>query len=179
MKNKFFVFILLSFLSFSLFSQELQNGYGGVALGMSISETKEALLKNTDFGYRGDRDVSLSPGQNQTIIETDATHFGDLSYLTQCWFQFYNDKLYAITININTNKIDYYTLFSTLSKKYGNPDSLNPTKATWKNESITMSLEKPLSVKYIDNSISNEISKHANIQKAGEELTKELFLEGF
>ena len=34
-------------------------------------------------------------------------------------------------------------------------------------------------LKYIDNSISSEISKHANIQKAGEELTKELFLEGF
>lgn len=179
MKIKFFFPILFIIFSFPIFSLDLQNGYGGVYLGMSMEETKEALLKNTDFGYTGDRDVSLSPSINQSIIETDASRFGKLSFLTQCWFQFYNDQLYSITININSDKVDYYSMFKTLSDKYGNPITLDPTKATWKDESVTMTLEKPLAVKYIDNEIFQEISNYSNIQKSAEEMTLDLFLESF
>ena len=94
----FCLFILVC--GFSLFAQNLPDGYGGVHLGMSLDEAKKQLLKNSDFGYSGDRDVSLLPGDGRTLIETNATGGRGSPFLTQCYFQFYNEQLYIITINI-------------------------------------------------------------------------------
>ena len=74
MSRKRFLFcIILAIFNISLFAQQLPDGYGDVHLGMSLKETKEQLLKNPDFGYSGDRDVSLLPGDARTLIETNAT----------------------------------------------------------------------------------------------------------
>ena len=129
--KKAFVLIFSLFLICSLYAKDsIPNGYGGVELGMSLSQTKKALKQNMDFGYHGDRDVSLLPGENRALIETDASRYG-YSFLERCWFQFYQDKLYIITVNINQEKMDHYSIFSTLCKKYGDPVSLNPEKAVW------------------------------------------------
>ena len=106
--KKFLISIFLTTLTLSLFAADLPDGYGDVHLGMSLKEAKEQLLKNSDFGYSGDRDVSLLPGDAKILIETNATGGRGSSFLTQCWFQFYNEQLYIITININTAKVDYY-----------------------------------------------------------------------
>ena len=67
--NKKNLFFALSFFSVSiLFAQNIPNGYGGVNLGMTVEQTKKALKDNSDFGYRGDRDVSLLPGENRILI---------------------------------------------------------------------------------------------------------------
>ena len=168
-----------AFLCFSLYAQSLPDGYGGVHLGMALDEAKQQLLKNSDFGYSGDRDVSLLPGAGRTLIETNATGGRGSEYLTQCYFQFYNEQLYIITININTNKIDYYSMFTTLCNKYGEPDSLDPQKAVWKNDAITMQLEKPLSVKYIDNETFDMLKTSATVEKSYEEKNAQSFLEEF
>ena len=48
---------------------------------MSLDATKSALKSNSDFGYNGDRDVSLLPGENRVLIETDARDtIGDKRY---------------------------------------------------------------------------------------------------
>ena len=70
--KKFLISLTAAFLCFSLYAQSLPNGYGGVYLGMSLDEAKKQLLKNPDFGYSGDRDVSLLPGAGRTLIETNA-----------------------------------------------------------------------------------------------------------
>ena len=41
---------------------------------MTFEDTKIALLKDSDFGYHGERDVSLIPGTKKTLIETDANY---------------------------------------------------------------------------------------------------------
>ena len=180
MSKKTFLFsIFLSILTLSLFAKDLPDGYGDVHLGMSLKEAKEQLLKNADFGYSGDRDVSLLPGDAKVLIETNATGGRGSSYLTQCWFQFYNEQLYIITININPNKIDYYTMFTTLCQKYGEPESLDPQKAVWKNSSVTMQLEKPLAVKYIDNETFDMLKNAATVEKSYEEKNTQMFLEDF
>ncbi len=179
MKNKLFFLILFSTFSFFIHSQEsLPNGYSNIKLGMSVDETKTQLIKNSDFGYHGDRDVSLLPGNNQTIIETDADRGLGSNFLTQCWFQFNNDKLYIITINMNTDKMDYFSVFTTLTNKYGNPTSLSPKEAVWKNDKITMSLEKPLTLKYIENETFNSLLQYSNVPLSGTETTRNMFLEG-
>jgi len=163
--------------SFFVFSEELPHGYKNISLGMSLQETKENLVKNSEFGYHGDRDVSLVPGTSKVLIETDAIAGHSYSFLTRCWFQFFDDELFIITLNIDTEKMDYYSVFTKLSEKYGNPTEFNPKSATWKNDEVTMILEKPLSLKYIDNSIFDKTQNYSNIQKSPTEITKEMFLD--
>lgn len=202
--KRILILILCSFLTFSLFSQQsktksetnqnsnekektqknktndnLPNGYRNITLGMSLEDTKQTLLNEPEFGYTGDRDVSLTPGDAQYIIETDATKGLGSLYLTQCWFQFYNEKLYIITININKEKMDYYTMFTTFQNKYGEPVEIDPSKAVWKNDSVTIILEKPLRVKYIDTQIYENIINLSEIDISAEEMSRELFLEDF
>ena len=176
--RKFFLFLFLSFLFASLSAKEpLPNGYKDIILGMSLEDTKQELIKDTDFGYHGDRDVSLLPGENRMLIETDADRGLGSNYLTRCWFQFSNDQLYIITINMNRSRIDYYSVFTTLKEKYGEPDTITPQAATWKNNEITMSLEKPLTLKYIDNEVFKSLQTASNIAPATTEVTQQMFLD--
>lgn len=170
----FLIFAMLLIVVASLFSQDLPSGYRSVTLGMSLAEVKDALLSDSLFGYRGDRDVSLLPEQEQVLIQTS----GSL-YLSQCWFQFNNDKLYTITITMNDELIDYYSIFKTLFDKYGQPHSLSPEKVVWENSSILMSLERPITIKYIDVEVYNSLLRSSVINKSDTENSRQNFLETF
>ncbi len=176
-KKKFTVLISISALSICLFAESLPHGYKEIKLGMSLEETKETLVKNPEFGYHGDRDVSLIPHSSKTLIETDAERGMGSDFLTRCWFQFSFDELYIITINVNPEKMDYYSIFKKLTEKYGEPTSFNPQSATWKDDEVTMSLEKPLTLKYIDNKIFDQTQNYSNIQASPTEITQEMFLD--
>ena len=64
-KIRLFAFCAFAFFSCAALCSALPKGYGSIELGMSVDEVKSELKKNTDFGYRGDRDVSLSPKTKQ------------------------------------------------------------------------------------------------------------------
>lgn len=171
------------FLLFFIFSnlyafENLPKGYKDITLGMSLEETKTELIKDSDFGYHGDRDVSLTPNKKQYIIETDASSGLGSNFLEQCYFQFNQDSLYIITINLNKERMDYYSIFKTLSEKYGNPNSVNPKLARWEDEEVIVTLEKPLCLKYMDKKTFNELQNYSNISESANEQTKKLFLEG-
>ena len=176
--------LLMFMLSFFAFSQEIKStdyqpdntnlptGYSTVKLGMSLEDVKTALLRDPDFGYRGDRDVSLLPGENRHLIETKGADF-----LGNCWFQFHEEALYIISINVNPDFMDYYSIFNTLCKKYGNPKYLDPEKATWEDESVILSLEKPLCLKYTDAKVNNQILEQSKAEQAAIEYLREGFLD--
>lgn len=177
MTRRFFICVLFAFSAiFSSFAQSLPEGYASVRLGMSVEQVKKELKNDPQFGYRGDRDVSMLPGQDKVLIETDTSRTNPLSYLDRCWFQFYDGKLYIITININKDKMDHYSVFSTLCKKYGNPQTLNPEKSEWKDGRVMMSLERPLALKYTDQKVFEELQNKAKVQETIEEERKEDFL---
>ncbi|MBR0496432.1 MAG: hypothetical protein IJJ71_09690 [Treponema sp.] len=162
------------FLSAQIFS--LPNGYSSAKLGMDIDSLKEALKKDHQFGYRGDRDVSLSPSDGQFLIETDGSQFG-FSFLGRCWFQFANDKLYIITLNLDRNKVDHYSVFSKLCEKYGNPDELSPKKSVWRDGDVILSLEKPLTLKYTDAKAFDSKKDSSNVEKTTAEKARDKFLD--
>ncbi|MDE6706052.1 MAG: hypothetical protein K2J81_09155 [Treponemataceae bacterium] len=194
--KRFLFSVLVCWLAVPFFAAEsarsgtvaLPAGIGGIALGMSLDEVKAALKKNHEFGYRGDRDVSFSPSDGQTLIETDGrwpngwlktdTSIDPPSYFERCWFQFVDGKLYIITVNLNQKKIDYYSIFKTLCEKYGKPDQLSPRKSQWSDENVLMSVERPLSLKYIDAKTFNERQEAANVQKTIGEQNRDAFLDG-
>lgn len=156
----------------------LPRGYGGVSLGMSMQSAKDALKKNNAFGYHGERDVSLLPGGDRALIETSARAGHVDSFLERCYFQFDGDSLCVIIINMNREKIDHYSVFSALREKYGDPSSIDPEKSVWTDGSVTMSLERPLALKYIDSEKLEKIDEDSLVEKTGHEMTREMFLEG-
>ena len=156
----------------------LPTGYKDIQFGMSVDDVKDALKADASFGYRGDRDVSLSKSENQTLIETDAERYAPNSFLTRCWFQFYDDALCTITLNLRRSKIDYHAVFSTLTQKYGEPTSLSPNRAEWRDDNVIMSLEKPLTLKYVDKQVFDDKQSSSKSAKSADEQSKEDFLDG-
>ena len=169
-----FATALAFLLAFPIFS--LPNGYSSAKLGMDIDSLKEALKNDHQFGYRGDRDVSLSPSDGQFLIETDGSQFG-FSFLERCWFQFAQDKLYIITLNLDRNKVDHYSVFSKLCEKYGNPDEISPKKSVWRDDNVVLSLEKPLTLKYVDAKVFDSKKDSSNVEKTTAEKARDDFLD--
>ena len=167
---------LLASLSACVFA--LPSGYGKVKLGMSVDAVKDALKSDHQFGYRGDRDVTLSPKDHETVIETDPTRFAAFSFFDRCWFQFSDEKLSVITLSMNRDMIDHYAIFSELCEKYGNPNEISPKKSVWKSDDVTLSLEKPLIIKYVDAKVFKEKQDASNVEKTTSEKAKDEFLKG-
>ena len=172
--KKLLAFCAFLFLSLQIFP--LPNGYSSARLGMDIDSLKEALKKDHQFGYRGDRDVSLSPSDGQFLIETDGSQFG-FSFLERCWFQFASDKLYIITLNLDRSKIDHYSVFSKLCEKYGTPSELSPQKSVWRDGDVILSLEKPLTLKYVDAKTVESKKNSSNVQQTAAENARDEFLD--
>ena len=152
--------------------EPLPVAYRDISLGMNIDDVKQMLLSDKLYGYRGERDVSLLPTQNRVLIESEG-----LSFLNRSWFQFYQDKLYTMTFKLDSDRVDFYSVFRALQDKYGEPTSLDPEKIVWKDDNVTLSLERPLVLKFIDTQVFAEIQNTSKVNKNIEELTRRGFLE--
>ena len=104
-KTILIIFFGLAF-NFVAFSQGLPKGYDGIELRMGLEQVKSLLMERPNFGYRGERDVSLLPGENRVLIETNGT-----AQLNRCFFQFSDEMLYTITINFRQKKMDFFPFF--------------------------------------------------------------------
>ena len=74
--------------------------------------------------------------------------------------------------------MDHYSIFSKLCEKYGNPASLNPEKSEWSDSSVIMSLERPLTLKYMDKAVFDSLQNESKVNKSVEENSRDRFLEG-
>jgi len=150
------------------------NTYRSISLGMDMETVKKQLLSDGIFGYRGERDVSLLPFKNRSLIETSGT-----SFIRRSWFQFYKDSLYIMIFNIDPERMDYYSLYSTLVGKYGEPKTLDPQKALWSDERVTLTLERPLTVKYVDAAVFQSLLDADTTGKAASDVLREEFIGDF
>lgn len=174
LNRKVFACLVMFVLAWSVLAADgaLPGGYGSVVLGMSVDSAKNALKEDPAYGYRGDRDVSLLPGEDRVLISTAGVLF-----FGECWFQFDKDRLYIITLNLNPEQVDYASVFKSLCNKYGQPDSLSPKKSEWRDGSVIMSLERPLTLKYTDEKVFQELQDSSNVELTKEEQTRQNFLE--
>ncbi|AHC15292.1 hypothetical protein [Salinispira pacifica] len=152
----------------------LPGGFTDLMLGTELEELKRRLEANRQFDYRGDPDVSFSPSSEQALIRTDGRGFMESGV-----FQFHEDRLFSITLNIDTEQMDYFTMFRDLQNKYGEPDYLDPQLSYWEGSGVRMVLEKPLSVKYIDMQVFDQIREDGAARESLGELSRELFLDNF
>ena len=152
----------------------LPTEFRGIRLGMDLAAVKSQLQQDPLFDYRGDPDVSLLPSSAQSLIECSGS-----SYIRRAYFQFYENTLYIMILSLNQRSLDYFTLYTTLSDKYGDPPLLSPSDAVWKSEEIRLSLERPLSVKYIDRRVFDSLQDQGRAQDNLRDLSREKFLEAF
>ena len=177
-------FFLLCFVFFSLcFAEELAllssdkdlpSSFHDIGLGMNIDEVKEILKGDSSFAYRGDRDISLLDSKNRSSIEANGVHF-----VKRGSFQFYDEKLYSIIIQMNTENIDYYSIYSSLIEKYGEPRAVDQKKSIWEDDRVRLILERPLTIKYIDISAFKEIIENRNKKEVMSEEVRERFIRAF
>lgn len=145
-----------------------------IALGMAIDEVKEALRRDALYRYRGEPDVSFLPLSGENLIECEGS-----SYLSRAYFQFADGKLYVLILVLDQRKLDHYSLFTAFAAKYGEPASFNPSEAVWESDAVRFSLERPLTVKYIDRRVFQQQVARGAAQEDLEQLSRERFIEQF
>ena len=145
-----------------------------IALGMTVDQVKEALRKDALYRYRGDPDVSFLPLSGENLIECEGS-----SYLNRAYFQFAEGKLYVLILVLDPQKLDHYSMFTAFTAKYGEPSSFNPAEAAWQSETVRFSLERPLTVKYIDRRVFEAQVARGAAQQDLEQLSRERFIEQF
>lgn len=154
--------------------EPLPAGHGNIELGMNIEAVKKQLLSEPDFQYRGEPDVSMLPDDDKQVIDCEGTFYVDRGY-----FQFNDDKLYLITMVLDEENVDHYSIYAALSDKYGEPDYLDPSKTVWQDEKVQVILERPLSIKYIDIEVFQALLENKAEEESIQSLLRQDFIDSF
>jgi hypothetical protein len=155
-------------------SEPLPRSFRKFQLGMNLDELKEALADDGLFEFRGDRDVSFLPAKEENLVETTG-----LSFIRRAFFQLRSGAVFIMAFTLDNRRIDHYSVFTSLIRKYGEPVSLNPREAVWENEETRISLERPLTVKYIDMEVFKAIMGEARAEATSEVFLRQGFLNEF
>jgi hypothetical protein len=147
--------------------------FRGVELGIDRDSAITAIKKDPIFAYRGPEDISLLPSPNQSLIEVSGT-----SFVKRGYFQFYEGKLWTIILELNPDKVDHYSIYTSLVKKYGEPILIDPKEARWEDKATRMALERPLSLRYMDMTVYGKLSEGQSAKASVEELDRQGFLGG-
>ena len=145
-----------------------------LGLGMSLDDLKAALENDELFNFRGDRDVSFLPAREQSLVETTGS-----SFIRRAFFQLRDGTLFIMAFTLNTDIMDHYSVFTQFVEKYGQPSSLDPKEAVWESEETRIAVERPLTVKYIDKTIFNDIVDESKLIESREVRQRQEFLNEF
>ncbi len=132
-----------------------------------------ALKKDSIFAYRGPEDLSLLPSPNQSLIEV-----AGLSFVRRGYFQFFEGKLWTMILELDPDKVDHYSVYTSLVAKYGEPVSIDPKESRWEDATTRMALERPLSLRYMDMTVYGKLRDTAGAKESARELDRQGFLGG-
>ncbi|MDR0908430.1 MAG: hypothetical protein LBM77_01565 [Spirochaetaceae bacterium] len=195
MKKMAFLSIFALFAASALFAQSLPSAFRAFSLGMNLKALEDALAKDSLFKYPGEApgvEVHLTPqeraaettglvelppdaGENTRLVQAT----GSGSFIDNAAFQFNEGKLYLMSFSMNTELIDYNSIFARLKSKYGLPKSLSPDEAVWESESVRMNISAPCTVRYIDVAAFKAIGQSETAKTAAKTTALEDFLNGF
>lgn len=152
----------------------LARDYRGIALGMSPEEVKQRLSEDSWFNYRGEADVSLLERPRASLIDA-----GGSLFIHRGLFQFEDNRLCAIVLELNPLTVDWFTVYTTLEERYGTPRDMNPSRSWWEDGETRLALERPLTVKYLDLSVYQAFTEDKEHRKAWREKARQDFLSEF
>ncbi|RKX88759.1 MAG: hypothetical protein DRP59_11870 [Spirochaetes bacterium] len=155
-------------------TMDIPGHFNKIYLGMTLDQVKQALAEDSNFYYTGDPDLSILQRPNETLLECSGTF-----YIERAFFQFYQEKLYTITLVLSPDDVDHFSVYTELAGKYGDPQELDPHKSVWSSDSYLLSLERPLTVKYMDRKMLDGIRTSGQTKKTLQELSRKQFLDQF
>ena len=177
-KKSFFIivfFLLIFVIPAQIYSEEeLPRNFRRLSLGMTLDELKGNLLNDGYFNFRGDRDVSFLPARDQSLVETTGS-----SFIKRAFFQLRDGEVFIMAFTLNTEIIDHYSIFMQFVEKYGQPSYLDPRAAIWETEQTRIAVERPLTVKYIDKIVFNDILDESGLIESGNVRLRQDFLNEF
>ena len=141
---------------------------------MSLDDLKSALTGDELFRFRGDRDVSFLPVREQTLVETTG-----FSFIRRAHFQLSGGAVFIMSFSLDTRLMDHYSVFTSFTRRYGEPLSISPSEAVWETEDTRVSIERPLTVKYIDKNVFDRLVEESTTQSRRQLLRREEFLDSF
>ncbi|GHV94762.1 hypothetical protein AGMMS50293_10820 [Spirochaetia bacterium] len=153
---------------------DLPRRFRELSLGMSLDDLKANLLKDGLFNFRGDRDVSFLPSREQNLVETTGP-----SFVRRAFFQLQDGRLFIMAFSLNTEIMDHYSVFTTFTAKYGAPSYLDPKETVWETEDTRVAIERPLTVKYIDKRVFNDIINESSLTESRQVQQRQDFLDEF
>ena len=145
-----------------------------LTLGMSLDDLKTKLLNDTYFDFRGDRDVSFIPSRDQSLVETTGS-----SFIRRAFFQLRDGLVFIMSFTLNTQIIDFYSIFTQFTEKYGQPSYLDPQIVVWETERTRVTIERPLTIKYIDRVVFNDIINESGLIESNQARLRQEFLYDF
>jgi len=153
---------------------ELPRQFRELVLGMSLDDLKAALIQDTFFNFRGDRDVSWLPAREESLVETTGS-----SFIRRAFFQLREGMVFIMSFTLNTEMVDHYSVFTTFVEKYGQPSSLSPRESVWENDDVRIAVERPLTVKYIDKKVFDDIINESELVQSRRVRQRQDFLNEF
>jgi hypothetical protein len=154
--------------------EALPRQFRELSLGMNLDDLKAGLKKDSLFNFRGDRDVSLLPQRDQSLVETTGS-----SFVRRAFFQLREGAVFIMAFSLNAETVDYYSIFTALAKKYGEPRYLDPKEAVWENETTRVAIERPLTVKYIDKKVFSDIINESSLTESRQVKDRQDFVNEF
>jgi len=154
--------------------RELPKKFREFTLGMKLDDLKAALLKDDYFNFRGDRDVSFLPVREQSLVETTGSLF-----IRRAFFQLRDGQVFIMSFALNTQVIDHYSVFMQFVEKYGQPSRLDPRSAIWETDEVRIAIERPLTVKYIDKVVFDDIVNESGLVESGQVRLRQDFINEF
>ena len=145
-----------------------------LVLGMSMEDLKTNLSGDNYFNFRGDRDVSFLPARDQSLVETTGS-----SFIRRAFFQLRDGQVFIMSFSLNTEIIDHYSIFTQFVEKYGQPTYLDTRSAIWETEQTRVAIERPLTVKYIDKIVFNDILNESGLIESNQVKMRQDFLDEF
>jgi hypothetical protein len=152
----------------------MPRSFRALALGMSLDELTNALAGDGLFRFRGERDVSFLPVRQETLVETDGT-----SFIRRAHFPLAEGEVFIMSFTMDTRFIDHFSIFTTFVQRYGEPIILNPSEAVWQDDYTRVSIERPLTVKYVDRVVFERLREASGALRAWQTLLREEFLDQF
>ena len=153
---------------------DLPRQFRQFTLGMNLDDLKNSLLKDDIINFRGDRDVSFLPAREQSLVETTGS-----SFIKRAFFQLRDSSVFIMAFTLNTAIVDHYSIFTQFLEKYGEPSYLDPRISVWETEETRVAIERPLTVKYIDKKVFDDIVNESGLVESGQVRMRQDFLNEF
>ena len=154
--------------------EDIPREYRDIRLGMTVDQVKDRLLEDPWFDFRGDADISMLERPRASLIDA-----GGSLFIRRGLFQFEQEALATIMLELEPTTIDWFTVYTTLEKRYGPPTDMNPSKAWWEDGQTRLALERPLTVKYLDLGVFEAAAAEEENRRAWRETAREEFLDEF